>query len=44
MQKSCFCNFMLGGVSITEFGMIVPSPFCSLELTNSEISSILDEK
>lgn len=40
MLKQCFCNFMLAGVSITEFGLIIPSPFCSLELSNSEISSM----
>ncbi len=30
---------MLGGVSINEFGLEIPSPFTSLELANSEISS-----
>lgn len=30
---------MIAGVSLTEFGLKIPSPFCSLELTNSEISS-----
>lgn len=30
---------MLAGVSLTEYGLRVPSPFCSLELHNSEISS-----
>lgn len=30
---------MLDGVSITEFGLEIPSPFTSLELANSEISS-----
>lgn len=39
MKKQPFCNVLLSGVSLTEFGLRVPSPFCSLELTNSEISS-----
>lgn len=39
MKKQPFCNVMIAGVSLTEFGLRVPSPFCSLELTNSEISS-----
>lgn len=30
---------MLAGISLTEFGLKIPSPFCSLELHNSEISS-----
>lgn len=38
-KESCICNFQLSGVSLTEFGLKVPSPFCSLELSNSEISS-----
>lgn len=39
MKKQPFCNVMIAGVSLTEYGLRVPSPFCSLELTNSEISS-----
>ncbi len=39
MKKQPFCNVMIAGVSLTEFGLKIPSPFCSLELTNSEISS-----
>ena len=39
MQKQPWCNFMLAGVTLTEFGLKIPSPFVSLELTNSEISS-----
>lgn len=30
---------MLGGVSITQFGLKIPSPFVSLELSNSEVTS-----
>ena len=40
MLKQCFCNFLLAGVSITEFGLMVPSPFASLELSNSQVSSM----
>ena len=39
MKKQPFCNFMLSGVSLTEFGLLIPSPFSSLELTRSEITS-----
>ena len=39
MKKQPFCNFMLAGLSITEFGLTIPSPFVSLELSNSEITS-----
>lgn len=39
MKKQPWCNVMIAGVSLTEFGLKVPSPFCSLELHNSEISS-----
>ena len=39
MYKQPWCSFDLAGVSLTEFGLEVPSPFCSLTLSNSEISS-----
>lgn len=39
MKKQPFCNVMLAGVSLTEYGLKIPSPFCSLELNNSEIAS-----
>ena len=39
MKKQPWCNFSLAGVSITEFGLLIPSPFVSLELSNSEIAS-----
>lgn len=39
MKKQPWCNFSLAGVSITEFGLPIPSPFVSLEISNSEISS-----
>lgn len=40
MKKQPFCNFTLAGVSLTEFGLKMPSPFASLELSNSEIQSM----
>ena len=39
MKKQCFVNFLLAGISLTDFGLKTPSPFCSLELHNSEITS-----
>lgn len=39
MKKQPWCNIMISGVSLTEYGLKVPSPFCSLEIHNSEISS-----
>lgn len=40
MKKQPFVNFCLAGVSITEYGLKIPSPFASLEITNSEITSM----
>ena len=40
LKKNPFVNFVLAGVSITDFGLLIPSPFASLELSNSEISSM----
>lgn len=39
MRKQPWCNFFLAGVAITDFGMLIPSPYVSLELSNSQISS-----
>ena len=39
MKKQCFCSFVLGGVSLTDYGLTMPSPFASLEVSNSEIDS-----
>lgn len=39
MKKQPWCNISLAGISLTEYGLKIPSPFCSLELHNSEISS-----
>lgn len=40
MAKHPFCNFFLAGVALTDFGLVIPSPFTSLSLSNSEISSM----
>jgi len=40
MKKQPWCNFSLAGVSLTEFGLEIPSPFSSLEMSNSEITSM----
>lgn len=39
MLKQPFCTFVLAGVNLTTFGLTIPSPFCSLELNNSQITS-----
>lgn len=39
MYKQAFVNFSLAGVSLTDFGLIIPSPFCRLSLNNSQIQS-----
>lgn len=39
MKKNPFCQFLLAGVNLCDFGLLVPSPFASLELSNSEITS-----
>lgn len=40
MKRQPFANFMLAGTAISEFGLKIPSPFISLELSNSQISSM----
>lgn len=40
MQKQPFCSFSLAGVNLNHYGLPIPSPFTSLELTNSEIQSM----
>lgn len=40
MRKQPFCNFSLAGVSLTDFGLVIPSPFASLELQNSQITTM----
>lgn len=39
MKKIPFCSFVLAGVSLTDYGFKVPSPFCSLEVGQAEIDS-----
>lgn len=39
MKRQPFVSFNLSGVSLNEFGMKIPSPFCSLDISNSEITS-----
>lgn len=40
MLKQPWVSFQLAGVSLTDFGLMIPSPFCSLELSNSEVTSM----
>lgn len=40
MLKQPWLSFSLGGVSLTEFGLEIPSPLTSLSLNNSQISSM----
>lgn len=40
MKRQPFLNFSLAGVNLTEFGLVIPSPVASLELNNSEITSM----
>ena len=39
MYKQAFCNFNLAGTSLTDYGLKIPSPFCRLSLSNSQIQS-----
>lgn len=40
MLKQPFCQFLLAGVSLTDYGLKIPSPFTSLTLNNSQITSM----
>lgn len=40
MKQQPFVNFAIAGVSVTDFGLYVPSPFASLEVSNSEITTM----
>lgn len=40
MKKQPWVSFTLAGMSLTEFGLEIPSPFVSLQLDNSEITSV----
>lgn len=39
MYRQAFCNFSISGISITDYGLLIPSPFCRLTLNNSQIQS-----
>jgi len=39
MRTQCFCSVTIAGMSITQWGFKIPSPFCSLTLNNSETDS-----
>lgn len=41
MLKQPFVSFDLAGVNLTDFGLAIPSPFCSLTVSNAQISSFL---
>lgn len=40
MKRMPFCNFMLAGVSLSEFGLKIPSPFTSLTISNAQTTSM----
>lgn len=40
MKRQSWCSFSLANVNLTEFGLMIPSPFVSLSLSNSEIASV----
>lgn len=40
MKRQSWVSFSIAGVSLSEFGLEIPSPFCSLSLSNSEIASV----
>lgn len=39
MKKNPFVSFLLAGVSMTDWGLKIPSPFSSLSLSNNQITS-----
>ena len=41
MLKMPFVSFSISGVNLTDFGLEIPSPFCSLTVSNAQISSFL---
>lgn len=40
MKQQAWVTFIFAGVNLTDFGLKIPSPFSTLELTNSEITSM----
>ena len=41
MLRQPFCSFSIAGVSLTDFGLVIPSPFCTLTVNNAQIDSFL---
>ena len=41
MLKMPFCTFNLAGVDLCDYGLEIPSPFCTLSVSNAQISSFL---
>ena len=41
MLKQPYVSFALAGVNLSDFGLKIPSPFCSLTVSNAQISSFL---
>lgn len=39
MYKQPFVSFLLAGINLCDFGLKIPSPFCRLNLSNSQIQS-----
>lgn len=39
MKKQPTCEFLLAGISLTDFGMKIPSPFCKLNIRQAEVDS-----
>lgn len=40
MKRQPWCSFELASVSLTDFGLKIPSPFASLEISNGQIASM----
>ena len=41
MYKQPFVAFSISGVDLCDFGLRIPSPFCTLSVNNAQISSFL---
>ena len=39
MFRQPWCSFQIAGVSLTDYGLKIPSPYCRLNLSNSQIQS-----
>lgn len=39
MKKQCVVSFLLAGVSLTDFGLQIPSPFTRLDISQAEVDS-----